>query len=122
MRTKVIVFCLLAAVAASAAWLLLRDGDTDAPVARITRDGVLLEEIDLNQVEKPYSLTLEDGSGSNTVLVEPGRVRISEADCPDQVCVNQGWISDGAVPIVCLPHRLIVEIVGAGGELDGGAG
>ena len=52
MRTKVIVFCLLAAVAASAAWLLLRDGDTDAPTARILRDGVLLEKIDLNQVEE----------------------------------------------------------------------
>ena len=122
MRTKVIVFCLLAAVAASAAWLLLRDGDTDAPTARILRDGVLLEEIDLNQVEEYYTLTFEDERGTNTVLVEPGRIRISEADCPDQVCVNQGFISDGTVPIVCLPHRLLVEIVGAEGDLDGGAG
>lgn len=122
MRTKVIVFCLLAAVAASAAWLLLRDGDTDAPTARILRDGVLLEEIDLNQVEESYTLTFEDERGTNTVLVEPGRIRIAEADCPDQVCVNQGFISDGTVPIVCLPHRLLVEIVGAEGDLDGGAG
>ena len=122
MRTKVIVFCLLAAVAASAAWLLLRDGDTDAPTARILRDGVLLEEIDLNQVEESYTLTFEDERGTNTVLVEPGRIRISEADCPDQVCVNQGFISDGTVPIVCLPHRLLVEIVGAEGDLEGGAG
>ena len=122
MRTKVILFCLLAAAAASAAWLLLRDGDTDAPTARILRDGVLLEEIDLNQVEESYTLTFEDERGTNTVLVEPGRIRISEADCPDQVCVNQGFISDGTVPIVCLPHRLLVEIVGAEGDLDGGAG
>ena len=122
MRTKVIVFCLLAAVAASAAWLLLRDGDTDAPTARILRDGVLLEEIDLNQMEESYTLTFEDERGTNTVLVEPGRIRISEAACPDQVCVNQGFISDGTVPIVCLPHRLLVEIVGAEGDLDGGAG
>ena len=122
MRTKAILLLLLAALAASARYHLPKNSGTASHVARITRDGVLLEEIDLNQVEKPYSLTLEDGSGSNTVLVEPGRVRISEADCPDQVCVNQGWISDGAVPIVCLPHRLIVEIVWAVGELDGGAG
>ena len=122
MKTRVILFLLLAAVAASAAWLLLRDGDTDAPTARILRDGVLLEEIDLNQVEESYTLTFEDERGTNTVLVEPGRIRISEADCPDQVCVNQGFISDGTVPIVCLPHRLLVEIVGAEGDLDGGAG
>ena len=122
MKTRVILFLLLAAVAASAAWLLLRDGDTDAPTARILRDGVLLEKIDLNQVEESYTLTFEDERGTNTVLVEPGRIRISEADCPDQVCVNQGFISDGTVPIVCLPHRLLVEIVGAEGDLDGGAG
>lgn len=91
-------------------------------MARITRDGILLEEIDLSRVDEPYSIALEDGSGLNTVLVEPGRIRISEADCPDQICVNQGYISDSTVPIVCLPHRLMVEIVGARSELDGGAG
>ena len=122
MRTKVVLLLLLAAVAVSAAWLLLRDRGTDSPVARISRDGVLLEEIDLNRVDEPYTLTLEDGSGTNTVAVERGRVCISEADCPDRICVNQGWISDGTVPIVCLPHKLIIEIVGAGGDLDGGAG
>lgn len=122
MKGKVILLLLLAAVAASAALLLLRGGGEDDPVARITRDGVLLEEIDLNKVDQPYTLTFEDESGSNTVSVEKGRIRISEADCPDQVCVNQGWIADGTVPIVCLPHRLMVEIEGGGGELDGGAG
>ena len=122
MKTRVILFLLLAAVAASAAWLLLRDGDTDAPTARILRARVLLEEIDLDRVAEPYSFTLEDGSGANTVQVERGRIRISAADCPDQVCVKQGWISGGAVPIICLPHRLTIEIVDGGGDLDGAAG
>ena len=123
MKTRVILFLLLAAVAASAAWLLLRDGDTDAPTARILRDGALLEEIDLDRVAEPYSFTLEDGSGANTVQVERGRIRISAADCPDQVCVKQGWISGGAVPIICLPHRLIVTIEGGQGNgVDGAAG
>lgn len=122
MKGKAIMFLLLAAVAASAALLLLRGGGEDNPVARITRDGVLLEEIDLNKVDQPYTLTFEDESGSNTISVEKGRIRVSAADCPDRVCVNQGWIADGTVPIICLPHRLMVEIKGGGGELDGGAG
>ena len=122
MKVKVITALLLAAAAASAAALLLQRGGAPSPTARITRDGMLLEEIALEKVDEPYSFTLEDGSGSNTVQVEKGRIRISEADCPDQVCVNQGWISGGAVPIVCLPHRLMIEIVGGGGGLDGAAG
>ena len=122
MRTRVILFLLLGAAAVSAAFLLLRGRGEDRPVARITRDGVLLEEIDLTTVDQPYTLTFEDESGRNVVTVEQGRIRVSEADCPDQVCVNQGWISDGTVPVVCLPHKLMIEIVGGGGELDGAAG
>lgn len=122
MKTKIIVLLLAGAVAASAAVLLLRDGGAPSPVARITRDGVLLEEIDLNKVDQPYTLTFEDESGSNTISVEKGRIRVSAADCPDRVCVNQGWIADSTAPIICLPHRLMVEIEGGGGDLDGGAG
>ena len=54
--------------------------------------------------------------------MEPGRIRVSAADCPDQVCVEQGYISDGTVPIVCLPHGLVIEIVGGEEPLDGAAG
>lgn len=122
MKNKVILFLLLGAVAASAAYLLLQRESVPAPVARITRDGVLLEEIDLDRVSEPYSFPLEDGNGRNTLSVEKGRICVSEADCPDQVCVNQGWISNGTVPIICLPHRLMIEIVDGGGGLDGAAG
>lgn len=122
MRTKLIAGLLAAAVAGSAVFILLQRGRVPAPVARISRDGVLLEEIDLSRVDEPYSLTLEDESGRNVLSVERGRVRVSEADCPDQVCVKQGWVSNGAAPIVCLPHKLVVELVGTGEDLDGGAG
>lgn len=122
MRTKLIAGLLAAAVTGSAVFILLQRGRAPAPVARISRDGVLLEEIDLSRVDEPYSLTLEDESGRNVLSVERGRVCVSEADCPDQVCVKQGWVSSGAAPIVCLPHKLVVELAGTGEDLDGGAG
>lgn len=122
MRTKLILALLIGAVAVSAAVLLLQGRGTRASVARITRDGVLLEEIDLTKTQAPFSFLLEDGRGRNLISVEQGRIRVSEADCPDQICVNQGWISDGTVPIVCLPHRLMIQIVGGEEGLDGGTG
>ena len=122
MRTKVIGLLLLGAVLASVGVLLLRRTAVPAPTARITRDGEVVEEIPLDRVEEPYTFTLSDARGSNTVQVERGRIRVLEADCPDQVCVKQGWISDRTAPIVCLPHRLVIEIVGGEGALDGGAG
>ena len=122
MKSKWILFLLLAAAALSAVFILGRKESTPSPVARITRDGAVLEEIELDKVEAPRSLTFEDESGRNVVTVEQGRVRVSEADCPDQICVNQGWITDGTIPVICLPHRFMVEIIGTGGDLDGAAG
>ena len=122
MKTKVILLLLAAAVAASAAYILLRPGDVSGARARITRDGAVVEEIDLDRVGEGRSFVLENESGRNTIRVEQGRICISEADCPDQVCVNQGWISDGTVPIICLPHKLMIQIIGGGGGLDGAAG
>ncbi len=121
-KTAVLGVSLLAVAACAVLFLLLPRG-TDRPVARIVLDGELVEEIDLTRVGTPYSFSVESGSGGeNTILVEPGRIRVSQADCPDRICVGQGFISDGTVPIVCLPHKLIVEIVGGGEELDAAAG
>ena len=121
-NAKIILILLLAAAVLSAGVLLLQKKQVSSPVARITRDGELLREIPLDEVEESYSFVVEDEEGSNTILVEPGRIRVSEADCPDQVCVNQGFISDGTVPVVCLPHKLMIEIVGGGSEFDAAAG
>lgn len=121
-NAKIILILLLAAAGLSAGVIFMQKKQPASPMARITLDGELLEEIRLDQVEKAYSFVVEDEFGSNTILVEPGRIRVSQADCPDQVCVNQGFISDGTVPIVCLPHKLIIEIVGGGSDLDAAAG
>ena len=122
MRTKVILCLLLGLVLLSTAAIFLGKKETLAPVAYVTRDGQVLKEINLDKVDDPYFLVFEDESGTNTVLVEKGRICISKADCPDQICVNQGWISDGTLPIVCLPHKLMIQIADGGGGLDGTAG
>ena len=121
-NAKIILILLLAAVVLSAGFLLLQRKQVSSPVARITRDGELIREIPLDEVEESYSFVVEDEAGSNTILVEPGRIRVSQANCPDQVCVEMGAISDGTVPIVCLPHKLVIEIVGGAEALDAAAG
>ena len=122
-NTKIILALLGAAVAASALAVFLKQERPEAPVAVITQHGQVLQKIELDKVSAPYSFVLSDGAGgTNTVQVERGRIRISQANCPDQVCVDQGAISDGTVPIVCLPHQLIIEITGGGGGLDAATG
>ena len=79
-------------------------------VANVYKDGVPVRSVDLSLVTEPYEFTLTDERGSNVVRVEPGRIAVIDADCPDKVCVEAGWRSDSASPIVCLPHRLVIRI------------
>lgn len=119
---KILLAALVLLAAASAVFLLLRPKD-GGKTAQISLDGELVKEIDLDAVREPYTFTLDGPGGfSNTVRVEPGRICVESAGCPDQICVHQGFIEDGTFPIVCLPNRLMIEIVEGGEGLDAAAG
>ena len=52
----------------------------------------------------------------NTIEVRDDRIRMKSATCLDQVCVNFGFISKPGETIVCLPHKVLIEIQ----TIDGG--
>ena len=99
-------------------------GQTSGTMVNIYLDGKCIRSIDLSQADSSYEFTVDGPAGSNTIQVEPGRICVSRADCPDQICVHQGWISTSAIPVVCLPNRLVIQIEEQTGqsELDGVAG
>lgn len=105
----IILIAIIAAAAAVGTYAVY----TAAPgtVARVYSGGGLVREIDLSRVTEPYSFTVTtENGGENVVSVEPGRICVSSADCPDKICVNQGWIDSGAAPIVCLPNELVIRL------------
>ena len=42
-----------------------------------------------------------------------------EADCPDQICYSPEFVSKPGETIVCLPHRVVVEVKGEAPDKDG---
>lgn len=81
-------------------------------IAEIYQNDTLLHRIDLSQVEDAYTITIEGEHGAqNVILVEPDEISMQSASCPDQLCVKQGAISDGILPIVCLPNHIRISIV-----------
>lgn len=87
-----------------------RDGNS-AQTACIYQDGELLASIPLNEVTEAYSFVITDnGGGYNRIEVRPGAICVKEADCPDGLCVKQGCLPDSPLPIVCLPHRLVIRL------------
>lgn len=57
------------------------------------------------------TVTVTGSLGTNIIEVANGRVRCLESDCSNQTCVKQGWVSGRGQTIVCLPHKLIVQVV-----------
>lgn len=99
--------------AAAAAYIYLRPsapGDT----AVIYLDGAEVDRVDLTKVTENYTKAYTGQAGlTNTVEFAPGQVRVQEATCPDQICVYQGWVEAGGLPIACLPNTLIIQVVSA---------
>ncbi len=118
MKTKTWIVLFAALALLSAAAIVLMNGG-DRAVAEIVRDGEVVKRIDLSRVTGPETFTVEDGAGGyNVVTVEPGRIRVEDANCPDRVCVHYGWLERSRIPILCVPHKLMIRIVGADGGPD----
>lgn len=79
--------------------------------ADIFQDGRLLQTINLDDVRESRRFTITGDSGCvNEIEVRPGSIAIVSADCPDKLCIHQGFISDSRLPITCLPNRLVIQL------------
>ncbi len=77
--------------------------------AEIVQDGRVLRTVDLSSVRSEERMTVSWEGHTNTILIAPGEIRMLSADCPDQICVRSGKLIEGGLPIVCLPHRLVIQ-------------
>ncbi len=83
---------------------------TPKSLAVISVDGTHWETISLHQVTAPYTIELEPAPGQyNEILVAPGEISMAQANCPDGLCVAQGVSTGVGQPIVCLPHRVVIN-------------
>lgn len=69
------------------------------------------------------SYAVPDYNGlSLCVVVEDGAVRVEESTCPDLICQKHAPISQAGEQIVCLPHRLVITVVGEEAQADAAVG
>jgi hypothetical protein len=111
-RLDVIIIAAILVIAASAlaAMAVLRGmGPDGAMAAEIYIDGELERTIPLGEED---DFTLEAGGGYNRIVVEGGSVRVADADCGSKACVYCGRQNVPGSMIACLPHRLVIKVVG----------
>ena len=76
---------------------------------RVTVDGALYGEYSLSGEQ---SIFIDSASGYNRLVIENGSAYMAEADCPDKYCMDYKPVSRGGETIICLPHRIVVEVTG----------
>lgn len=70
---------------------------------RITVNG---EEYGTYSLAKDQVIQIGD---TNTCEIKDGEVRMTEADCPDHLCMKQKAVDSTGGTIVCLPNKVVIE-------------
>ena len=91
---------------------ILLSGSSKGGTVVVKVDGETVKELPLNE-NATFEIT-GSGGGSNILVVQDGSAWMEEANCPDKLCVKMGKISRTGQSIVCLPHKVVIEIAGAG--------
>lgn len=104
---KLLFFGLAAAILALFAFNQLRAAQS-AVLVEVSAEGKVVESYRLDENVD----TVIEGyrGGTNHLIIRDGGVSISEATCPDKVCVRQGVIRETGQSLVCLPNKVIVTI------------
>ena len=55
---------------------------------------------------------------TNVCEIKDGKIRMTEASCPDHLCIQQGAIDSKGGMIVCLPNKIVIEGVHSGTSED----
>lgn len=85
----------------------LGHGDKGA-IAVVTVDGEVYGEYQLD--EDQVVEIKKDGKVTNTLTIADQKADMTDADCPDLLCVHQKAISKDGETIVCLPNKVVITV------------
>lgn len=86
----------------------------------LRKDGAYVSVVKNGKETARYSLsenitvTLENG-GTNVLVIEDGYAFVSDASCPDKICVRHRRIRFAGEAITCLPNKTVIKIVSGEG-------
>lgn len=105
-----LVLILILITVSLSAFFIIESLREDGVSVRVTVNGDLVAEYSLFH-DGEYVLN----GGTNILVITNGKAYVKEASCPDGLCVNQGKISLSGERIVCLPNRVMIEVIGNDG-------
>lgn len=85
--------------------------------AEITVDGKNYGTFSLSE-DQEIPIKNSDGDITNTAEIKDGKIFMTEADCPDKLCIRQGKKKDANSEIVCLPNKVVISVKSSDGDSD----
>lgn len=81
----------------------------EADTALVFYEDNLILSIDLN-INDTY--VVEGLLGEVEIEVKDKKVRVVKENSPRNICSKEGYISDSSRPLICLPNKIVIKIVG----------
>ncbi|MBR1390581.1 MAG: NusG domain II-containing protein [Lachnospiraceae bacterium] len=108
-RNDVLLLVILAGLCIGG-MVLVHRSMTSGSLVQVMIDGELYGTYDLRE-EQTISVET-DGIILNVIQIRDGQAQMTEADCPDQLCVHHAAIGRSGESIICLPNRVVVTVLG----------
>ena len=108
MKKRDIILIASILIVAVALFLVVELTKEDGAGVVVKVDGAKVAEYSLSE-----NATYELNGGTNILRIENGEAYLTDANCPDKLCVHQGRISKTNQVITCLPNKLTVTVYGA---------
>lgn len=83
---------------------------SDSKYIRVAVDGKEIHKIHIDGKLKGKTIKVDTEHGYNLLELTEDGIKITESDCPDKICIHMGEIKEVNDMIVCLPHKLVIEI------------
>ncbi|MBR3705594.1 MAG: NusG domain II-containing protein [Firmicutes bacterium] len=115
-KADIVLFILIVVFGGLVSWWSVSGSITGEKVL-ITSDG---KDYGIYTLAQDQVIDVTIDGHTNHITIKDGVVSMTYSTCKNQVCVNTGAISQTKDAIVCLPNKIVVEIVGSGkgGDAD----
>ena len=83
--------------------------------AEVYLKGELVLSIDLDKETTEREIIINDDI---KLMVKKGAIKVLENNCPSGYCINQGYSSSPAKPIICAYHGLYIKLISNSSDID----
>ena len=109
-KREIVIFAGLFAIALAIILIMQFAPGGDNLTVLVTVDSEEYKRIDIDS-ETKATFTIKTEHGENHVVIENGTVNVIAADCLNQICVDTKKATVIGDIIVCLPHKVVIEII-----------